>query len=277
MTAPEPDGNESCVNQDYRVDLDTYRGPMDLLLHLVKEDELSVHQVPIASVVDQFLGFLERAEAPDLDTAGEFLVLASTLMRMKAAALLPRETVDLEEAIDPAGDLVRQLLAYRRFRGFAECLQARALCRARLRARPARPAPEPDETVERPLEELALFDLARAYGRLLRETLAASEPAVLGIDLRPVGDYMEWVARRMGASGKITFGELRETVRDRSEVVGLFLAVLELLRLGEVEVVQEEIFGEMEIRTVPPERRIRETEAASASNDTGPSREREET
>ena len=116
----------------YRVELPVFCGPLDLLLHLVKQQEVDIHEVRIAAILDQYLSYLEVLEALDLDDLGDFLVLASTLMEIKSREMLPREEVDVEDELDPRDDLIRRLLEYKRYRDVSRRLDRFAARRARM-------------------------------------------------------------------------------------------------------------------------------------------------
>src|SRR5271155_4574724 len=111
---------------DYQVDLDTFRGPLDLLLHLVKRDEIDILDIPIARLTDQFLHYIREIDLPDVELVGDFIVMAATLMEIKSRMLLPRGAVEGEEEADPRQELVRQLIEYKKFKDAAGVLEARA-------------------------------------------------------------------------------------------------------------------------------------------------------
>src|SRR5436309_14923586 len=148
---------------DYQVDLDSFRGPLDLLLYLVKRNEVDVCDIPIARVTEQFLEYLRLLELIDVERAGDFLVMAATLMEIKSKMLLPRGDEPAEEEADPRRELVRQLLEYKKFKDAATLLEAQAerqLCRL-----PRQPAelPAPPGLAEQPLGRVELWDLVSAF------------------------------------------------------------------------------------------------------------------
>jgi methionyl-tRNA formyltransferase len=230
---------------DLRVDLATYQGPLDLLLHLVQEEEVEVQDLPIARIADRFLEVCRaQAHTLDVDRAGEYLVMASHLLVLKSRALLPREDpLDLEE-IDPRLDLVRQLLEYRRFKGAAVTLSERARGQeSRLPVRVAGPDRPPVE--EEPLE-VDLYTLVAAFQRLLRET---GESAVVAMprERLPITHFVEIIFDRLVAQGgRLGFRDLLGGRPDRAFVIGAFLALLELIKLRKVRVVQDG-FGDIAV------------------------------
>ncbi len=232
--------------EELRVDLETFQGPLDLLLHLVQQEEVDVQDVPLARVADRFLEICRsQVEKLDVDQAGEYLVVASQLLVLKSRALLPRDTpLDLEE-IDPRLDLVRQLLEYRGFKQVAGELGRRA-GDEELRV-PVQVATERVQAgEEEPELEVDLYALVRSFQRLLRET---GEDAVVAVprERLPITHYVEIMFDRLSAAGgRLTFTELLGGGRDRSYVIGAFLALLELIKLRKILVLQDG-FGEIQI------------------------------
>lgn len=233
---------------DYQVVLDTFRGPMDLLLYLVKRDEIDVLDIPIARVAAQFKDYLDVLSLIDVERAGDFLVLAATLMEIKSKLLLPQADAPPEPAEDPRRELVRQLLEYKRFKEASEALEALAderglrLSRAPVEA-PARAGPP----ALRPVE---LWDLVSAFGRLMRETLA-HQPQVIAVDHTPLHVHMEAVLARLGDEGRLPFSALFTPPHTRSRLVGLFLAVLELAKGGRLLAEQAGPFDDIWLALAP--------------------------
>jgi segregation and condensation protein A len=227
----------------YTVALDTFHGPLDLLLFLVKRNEVDVLDIPIAKLADQFLEFLTVMREVDVELAGDFLVMAATLMEIKARSLLPAEVAEgEEEEADPRRELVKQLLEYRKFKDAAAALEERA---EKQSARLARVAPEeptkPSTPVVRPVE---LWDLVSAFARLMRETQALHPTAVV-VDDTPQHVYEEQVRELVRAAGRVAFRELFTPPYQKARLIGLFLAVLELIKGREVWLEQPEPFGEI--------------------------------
>src|SRR4051794_38227205 len=157
---------------DYQVVLDTFRGPLDLLLYLVKRDEVDILDIPIAQVTEQFKAYLDVLTLIDVERAGDFLVMASTLMEIKSKLLLPRPAEEREEAEDPRRELVRQLLQYKRYKEASSVLEGWAERQAR--RLPRLPVAGPPQKAGPPaLKPVELWDLVSAFGRLMRETMAS--------------------------------------------------------------------------------------------------------
>lgn len=225
-----------------------FQGPMDLLLHLVREQEVEIHEVELSRVLAGYLEYLRAMKELDIELAGEFLVMAATLMAIKSRSLLPREDVDLEEGLDPKDELIQRLIEYRRFRAASEDLGTRFAVRGLQHARGADPIQEPEGGPEFELGEVTTWDLLAQFSRLMRETLA-NRPHTVVRDSRPLRHYVEELARvlvdRQGSS-------LRELVLavdaepSRESLIGSFCGILELARLGLVRLAQAG--NEIEIR-----------------------------
>src|SRR5207253_3510638 len=218
---------------DYLVELDTFRGPPDLLLYLVKRNEVDVCDIPIARIADQFLEYLRMIELIDVERAGEFLVMAATLMEIKSRLLLPRSDELIEEEADPRQELVRQLLEYKKVKDAAALLEAHAerqLCR--LPRFPVEVAGGADPSSQ-PLRAVELWDLVSAFGRLMRETLTL-QPNQIVVDETPMQVYMDMIVDRLQQSPRLPFTAFFTPPLNRSRLVGLFLAVLELIRMHQI-------------------------------------------
>lgn len=232
---------------DYLVDLDTFRGPLDLLLYLVKRQEVDICDIPIARITDQFLEYMRVLEIIDVDRAGDFLVMAATLMEIKSRMLLPADPQSAAEEEDPRSELVRQLMEYRKFKDAAQQLEILAESQSYRLPRQIIDRPEPVSASEQPLREVELWDLVSAFGRLMRETQALA-PQQIVVDQTPLHVYMENILGRLAKEGAIPFSALFSPPYQRSRLIGLFLAVLELIRLYKLQVEQSDVFGEIELR-----------------------------
>lgn len=230
------------MSTEYRVQLDIFSGPLDLLLFLLKRDELDIQDIPLVRITDQYLAYVRLLEQVDPNTAGDFLVLASTLIEMKSRALLPTPPLDGDnEEEDARVALVRQLLEYKRFKDAARALGSAADERAKRFAR--RPADLPAELQGVELEEVEVWDLLTAFGRTM--TAIGRGPGLHEVryDDTPVEVYVDEINQALMQRGAVTFQSLFEYRLNRSEVVGLFLALLELIRKRRVRAEQERSFG----------------------------------
>ena len=214
----------------YRVQLDAYSGPLDLLLYLIKREEVDVYDIPIARITEQYVEYVELLKQLDPNAAGEFLVLAATLMEIKSRTLLPRppEADEEEDFDDPRLELVRQLLEYKKFKDIAHSLGHAAS--EQLLRHPRQPADLPSEPTEIDLEEAQVWDLLAAFNRLMTQIGRGQVTHDVVYDDTPVSlhaaDVVDWLER---AGGSMTFDEIFEG-RTKAEMIGLFLALLELIR-----------------------------------------------
>lgn len=229
---------------EYQVVLDTFRGPLDLLLYLVKRDEVDVLDIPIARVAGQFKRYLDLLALVDVERAGDFIVMAATLMEIKSKMLLPRpEESAVEQEDDPRRELVRQLLEYKRFKEAAVRLEAMAAEQSQRLPRSATPVSS-TRTGPQALEAVELWDLVSAFGRLMQETLAQQPQAVI-VDHTPLHVHMDDVIERLRHTSPVSFAALFTPPYSRSRLVGLFLAVLELAKGGKIVPSQGECCGEI--------------------------------
>lgn len=235
--------------EQYRVALDVFSGPLDLLLHLIREDELAVERIPVSRIADQYVAWIESVEGLDLGLMADFLVLAATLLELKSRALLPAapagEDGD-EVGPDPRLELVRKLLEYRRYKGLARALERLAEARA-LRWARAAPLGFPEEPPGGlALEELSLDDLRLHFARVSSETMLGRTRALL-LDEMPLGEYLDRIRAALDARGTVLLRELCPTGATRPMLVGTFVALLELIRQGAVGAEQGEPFGDVRI------------------------------
>ena len=234
---------------DLHVDLAAFSGPLDLLLHLVQEEEVDIHAVSLARIADTFLETVRRQVGSlDVDRAGEFLVVASQLLVMKSRSLLPRDTPLDEDELDPRLDLVKQLLEYRRFKGAARELAERAA--AEQDHLPVRVPPPGIEVPDDQPMEVDLYALVAAFQRLLKET-GADTAVAMPRERLPITHFVERIFDRLiQAGGSVGFLTLIGERPDRTYVIGAFLALLELIKLRKV-LAEQDGFGDISIRIRP--------------------------
>lgn len=235
---------------DYQVDLETFRGPMDLLLYLVKRNEVDICDIAIARVAEQFQDYVNGLQVIDVERAGDFLVMAATLMEIKSRMLLPRSEGPAEEEEDPRLELVRQLIEYKRFKDAAALLEEQAERQStRLNRLPVASPAAPDPA-QQPLRQVELWDLVSAFGRLMRETLAL-QPQQIVMDVTPIHVYMERILERLGRQTRLPFSALFTPPYNRGKLVGLFLAVLELIKGRQIVAEQPDCFGDIWVALAP--------------------------
>ena len=244
----------------YQVQLEAFHGPLDLLLYLVKKEEVDVMEISIALLAEQFLVYLQTVRELDVEFAGEFLVMAATLMEIKSRALMPAgEAQDTETAVvDPRRELVRQLLEYRRYKDAAAKLEEQIDRHAAKFGRlPSEPAVVAGVPVIRAVE---LWDLVSAFARLLRET-QSNRPQAVVVDDTPQQIYESRILERLADVDDRDFAELFEKPFLKLRLIGIFLALLELIKAGRVTLCQDVPFGPIRVRIVAARFRIFESAA----------------
>jgi segregation and condensation protein A len=240
------------LGRDHRVELDPFSGPLDLLLWLIRQEEVDIHDIPIARILERYLAMLQTLTVLDLDQAGEFLVLASTLMEIKSRSLLPREELIEDDELDPRFELVQKLLEYRKFKEVSEELRRRAdqwSGRFPPGPPPEMPGTPPDEV---PLGEVSIFDLAFAFSRIVSE-VGGRAPRSIVFDDVPIEKHMESILSVVPVEGPAPFRSLFPEDADRLRITGLFLALLELLKQRRLRATQEAPFAEILITRREPE------------------------
>jgi len=232
---------------DYKVRLDIFEGPLDLLLYLIKKSELDIQNIPINTITEQYLEYLNLMQLLDLDIAGEFLVMAATLMHIKSKMLLPPdETPALEEEeLDPRAELVQRLLEYKRFKEAASNLQKmegeRSLSFTRY---PARIEMDGGDS---PFLEASLFDLISAFSKVLKNMPKDVFHRVIK-DEFTVAEKVHQIFHLLVENEALLFSSLFKKAKNKFEAITIFLAILELIRLKEVMIVQNRLFEDIEIR-----------------------------
>ena len=228
----------------YEVKLERFEGPLDLLLHLIQRDEIDIYDIPIAHITRQYLEYIEIMRMLDLDVAGEFLVMAATLMRIKAKMLLPAPPSLAEDEIDPRDELVQRLLEYRQFKEASGTLKEREEAR-RLSYERGR-VPGDEEAGPLPLAPATLFHLLDALNRVLIR-LPAKTVLELEAEAYDIEEKIARIQSRVLIAGRLSFETLLSECRNRLEMIVTFLALLELLKLNRLVVVQAGAFGEIEL------------------------------
>jgi segregation and condensation protein A len=227
----------------YTVALDAYHGPLDLLLYLVRRSEVDVLDIPIARIAEQFREYLDVLAELDVEFAGDFLVMTATLVEIKSRMLLPAEARPEEEDVDdPRRELVRQLLEYRKIKDAAAALEERA---ARQGERvPRQELPEPTAGGGPAVKPVELWDLVSAFARLMRETQAL-QTGTIAVDDTPQHVYEAQIRERVRAEGRLAFRAIFTPPYHKARLIGLFLAILELVRHRGVALEQPERDGDI--------------------------------
>jgi segregation and condensation protein A len=228
---------------DYTVRLEqVFQGPMDLLLHLVREQEVDIHEIEINRVIDGYLKYLRDLQQIDIEIAGDFMVMAATLMAIKSRSLLPRDEVNLEEDLDPRDELIQRLIEYRHFKEAARNLGDRFDERSRMHPHGWREHTADEPTID--FGELTQWDLLSTFSRLMRETLS-HRPLEIRPDDRPLRWYVQSLAAHVKTHREVSLrGIVADIAADpkasRAMLIGSFCALLELMKLGVVTAHQAE-------------------------------------
>lgn len=236
--------------EEYKVDIDIYNGPLDLLLYLIKKEEVSIYDIPIMRITDQYLQYVDALKTLDMNIVGDFLVMAATLMYIKSYMLLPRPAVqgDEEEIEDPRLSLVKQLLEYKRYKESTLTLGSRAAewerRWARLHSEP--PAETTDKEEGMPLEGVSIWDLLQRFSLLMKQTLH-DVPDKVTYDDTPIQEYMNVVLEKAGLHASVSFTTLFAGVNERRRIIGFFLALLELVRLHRIKIEQSVNYADIQI------------------------------
>ena len=237
------------TRDDYKIELEIFEGPLDLLLYLIRKDEVNVHDIPIARITEQYLEYLDLMKMLDLNIAGEFVLMAATLMHIKSRMLLPPserpEDEDEGPEEDPRLELVRQLLEYKRFKEVAQDLHVLEQEAATTFSRN-----EEDRSLlaaaERPLAEVSIFDLLAAFSEVFKRAAEAPAREILGDEVK-VADKIQEVRELLQHTHGVRFLDLFRPGATRMELVATFLAMLELIRLKTILVFQRQVFGPIEL------------------------------
>ena len=235
----------------YKVQLPVFEGPLDLLLFLIKKDELNIYDIPIAKITGQYLEYLEVMQLLDLEIAGEFLVMAATLMHIKSKMLLPNEEKEpLDEyQADPREELVKRLLEYKKFKEVAGDLKEMRLKQKSIFTRLGKPK-EPAHISEDEYFEASLFDLITAFTKVLKDVPKAAFHNVMKDEFTVSGKIHD-IFHMLVDKTSIFFTDLFKNAKTKTEIIAIFLAVLELVKLKEIAVVQKTHFDEIEIMRNP--------------------------
>ena len=227
----------------YQVRIENFEGPLDLLLHLIKKNEINIYDIPVAMIAQQYLGYLEAMEELNLNVAGDFLVMAATLLQIKSKMLLPADETadDDDEGPDPREELVRRLLEYKAFKEAARQLDDQEKVWREIFWREQAPVVEEVEE-DLPLENVSLFDLVDALKEVL-ERNPSSRLIEIVPDNLTVRERMNLILETLEGKDSVSFAALFEGSNHRMVVVVTFLALLELMRLRVARVFQAETFG----------------------------------
>ncbi len=242
------------MEAEYKISLEVFEGPLDLLLYLIKKEEVDIYDVSLERITHQYLQYLEALEVLNIEVAGDFVVMAANLLYIKSRTLLPQNQQMPEEDVeedDPRWELIRQLIEYKKFKEAAEHLRDQEALQGTLFPRPAILSAA-DFPTEGPLllNEVSIFDLINAFQKALKRLPKEEAGSEIYEEIYTVADRMQHLLQMIPSGVVIQFQELFSSVASRSEMVVTFLAVLELIRMKQLTVRQEQGFGEIVIEKV---------------------------
>lgn len=229
---------------DFRVDVGSYSGPLDLLLYLAKVNEVDVIDIPIAVITEQYIHYIDLMERLDIELGSEFLVMAATLMEIKSRTLVPSEDTEEEEDIeDPRLELIQQLIEYRKIKETAKDLDLRADQQSMKFSRTAKKT-----VVEEghSLETMDLWDLVASFEKLMKQVSMPTSRDIVDDDV-PISVYIERIVKKLKERSPMAFEALFEGIREKTNLIGTFLALLELVRRRQLTIEQEGQFGQIQV------------------------------
>jgi segregation and condensation protein A len=233
---------------DYKVKLEVFEGPLDLLLYLIKQDEIDIYDVSLERITRQYLEYLQAFKELNIELAGEFIVMAANLIYLKSRSLLPVDQQPPEEDAgedDPRWDLIRQLIEYKKFKEAAAQLHVRELEQERIFARTGVSSPDREQPLR--LGEVGIFQLINAFQTVIKRVEARHDVQEIFGERFSVSEKIDTILKRVAGGAAVRFSDLFGAVVSRVEVAVTFLALLELIRLKQVRAIQRSIFDEIEI------------------------------
>ncbi len=239
-----PDGD----TDQLKITLGDFEGPLDLLLYLIRQEQVNIYDIPIARITDVYLRYLNLMQELDLTVAGDFLVMAAQLIELKSRMLLPRDPLaEEEEVFDPRTELINRLLEHEKFKAAAQMLWSRATVEQAVFTRA-----EIETDTNNPEVAVGLFDLLRVFQEILARH---KEEILLEIEREEVSmaEMIDRLRNMVRSAGELNLMKFFERAKSRRELVVAFLSVLELVRMSEISLVQSETFGEIMARTASPE------------------------
>ncbi|VAX18204.1 Segregation and condensation protein A [hydrothermal vent metagenome] len=235
----------------YNIKLDVFEGPLDLLLHLIKENEVEIYDIPIARITGQYFEYLDLMKNINLELAGDFLVMASTLTYIKSKMLLPVHEDDIEEdelGVDPRDELVRKLVEYKKFKEASYKLREREMTQSQIFARRPNAEDGPDDSEL--LLEVSVFELIKSFNSAL-ERMGGGEEYTVTIEEISVTDKLSEMMSRFEEEESMTFDSLFDNDKSKMQIIATFLALLEVLRLKVARAHQSKPGGEIIIYRAP--------------------------
>ena len=237
------------MEAENRVSLEIFEGPLDLLLYLIKKDEVDIYEVSIERITDQYLEYIDTFKILNIELASEFIVMAANLMYIKSRTLLPRNEQAPEEDIDeedPRWELIRQLVEYKKFKDAANYLEKREVENQKFYSAEQQFCDDLEEEGE-PIVNVGIFELIQAFQGVLKRFDDEDDLTEIADDRFTVSDKIDYLITNVSKGQKVKFYQLFEEASTKSEVLVTFLALLELIRLNELQVRQNGVLGEIEL------------------------------
>ena len=234
----------------YKVRLDIFEGPLDLLLYLIKKDELDIYDVSIERITNQYLEYVNTFKLLNIDLASEFVVMAANLMYIKSRTLLPKQEQPPEEDIvedDPRWELIRQLIEYKKFKDAAGFLHTRAIEQEDYFANSPEQVEILSETQSLPIDDANIFDLIRAFQGVIERFEQSNDLGDIVDDRFTVSDKIESLLDTTHPGQRKIFTSLFDKATTKSEIIVTFLAVLELMKMNQFKIIQDDLLGKIEI------------------------------
>ncbi len=232
---------------DYKVELEVFEGPLDLLLYLIKKDEVDIYDIPIEKITNQYMEYLDLMRMLDLNIAGEFIVMAATLMLIKSRMLLPveeRTDVEEEEEEDPRWELVRQLVEYKKFKDAASRLQENEMLQENIFGIGGQVLSITPEESSVTLQDVSIFDLIAAFDEVIKNSVTNDIAVIVGEQVT-VADKIDYILTMVKDNDTVTFSSLFKNEETRNGIICTFLALLELTKLRQLDLKQDSTFGEI--------------------------------
>jgi len=251
-----PDMPPAVESAEYKVNLEIFEGPLDLLLYLIKKDEVDIYDISLERVTTQYLDYIETFKLLNIDLASEFISMAANLMYIKSRTLLPKRDQPPEEDAeedDPRWELIRQLIEYKKFKDAAGFLHRRELEQEQIFAHTPLKENKPLDEQPVPLAEASIFDLIRAFQNVLKRFDEARDFGDIVDDRHTVSDKIEFLMNELKPGGSMSLQKLFEKSTSKVEVIVTFLALLELMKMNQFRAKQAGLLGEIHIERSAPE------------------------
>lgn len=241
----------SVDDADYKVRLDIFEGPLDLLLYLIKKEEVDIHTVSIELITKQYLDYINTFKLLNIDLASEFIVMAANLMYIKSRTLLPKAEQPPEEDVeedDPRWELIRQLIEYKKFKDAAGYLSRKETEQEDYFAHQPEKIPMVPDGEPEPLPDVNIFDLIRAFQNVLKRFEESTDLGEIVDERFTVSDKIEFLLSEIKPGGALRFLTLFEQATTKAEMIVTFLAILELMKMNQFKIQQEHILGDIEVK-----------------------------